>query len=1227
MPGTTNTTTAQIRITATDAPGNSTTQTTANFIIDSTAPTLGIVYAGQVNGNTPPNGKHVNNSGIDITASATDTYLSGVTYTFQNLGNSQYWNGTTWTGTQVWNGLTCAAGVSCNVAQTINPVIVDSANYRLVIRVIDHAGNNTTANPIDYIGDTVTPNLTITTSTGTYFSGALTIAGTASDTGSSLSSIKIAIKKAGTSNWWNGTDWSSTSEQQLATTTANTYANWNYLFSPSGADSDGQVYNVTAYAYDRAYKTNNVSSGAINITLDKVGPTITSTGFWIEPPFVNAGTGGIMRGGQSATIRWSSGSIVDGLSGLAANPIKIEYWDGVQYQTITGATALPNTGSFAWTLPFLDTTSSLRVTASDAVGNTNAIISPTFVVDSTPPSIQKIETIGDGAGQIYGMNVYFSEILNTSTSLSGWTIPGSAITGIISSTNGAGTGTIIQLNFTATGTTASIPNVTYTQGVIADPAGNLLPNGTNTPLDKANPIITNASVVDNNTNGKIDRILVNWSESLSATNDASAWSLSSVLPGVSISSASTSGNTTTIVLSEPTAFDTSSGSMLLDFLSNANYHDSAANLANSKSNISLLDAATPIVTQAKTIDNSGVYAVDLTFSESVSGSTLTGFTLSGSATYTGTILQTAANTLRLITADSTATNTAKAYGLTYTASGSAIRDSSNNYLANFANMAVTDGVVPKILARTTLDTSHNGHIDVVRLDFSENIAGSLAGTTVTVGGYTSTGAYTISGSTLTVNLDESPSIDTSVTPTVQFQNTTLTDAAGNLAPSEGLGTAAVDGVGPVITNVRFDGTDTLALDFSEALSGSFNTGSFTLASATANIISVSVANGATTGTVTLNGSGITYGSSQISFAANSVNDVLNNKQSTTVFANISATAVINEVMWSSTGSSASQYIELRNLGSTPIDISGWKIDNAASNGTATLTIPASQTLAANGIYLITTSATAASLLKNSIVPDLVTATLSLSPTQAASLILKNASNSVYDRALASGTWPAGDNILPASMERKANPGNGLTAGNWYTAQTGSGFFDSVGPLGTPGGANVFDATAPTITASSPADNALYPLGTLSLTYSYTDNLSIAAAPAYTFKLEKNNGAGTFVDVTNASLTSSGVNGSNATFITNTLAYGHYRTTFTVDDAAGNTATRVSNFYVDAPSMTISAPTNSIGALQNGITTFGSTQVTVTVHTIGAGFTVALGGSGTMQAGTAQMAAWSGTTSN
>lgn len=72
-------------------------------------------------------------------------------------------------------------------------------------------------------------------------------------------------------------------------------------------------------------------------------------------------------------------------------------------------------------------------------------------------------------------------------------------------------------------------------------------------------------------------------------------------------------------------------------------------------------------------------------------------------------------------------------------------------------------------------------------------------------------------------------------------------------------------------------------------------------------------------------------------------------------------------------------------------MSGFKIDYASGNGTSTLTLPASQTIAGNGYYLIAASApsTPGNLLADSIVPNYV-GSLSLAPGQASNLVLKNA---------------------------------------------------------------------------------------------------------------------------------------------------------------------------------------------------------------------------------------------
>lgn len=272
-----------------------------------------------------------------------------------------------------------------------------------------------------------------------------------------------------------------------------------------------------------------------------------------------------------------------------------------------------------------------------------------------------------------------------------------------------------------------------------------------------------------------------------------------------------------------------------------------------------------------------------------------------------------------------------------------------------------------------------------------------------------------------------------------------------------------------------------------------------------------------------------------------------------------------------------------------------------------MTLPAGATIAGNGYYLIANTGSANSIL--SVTPDFLVTALSLSPVTQSNLVLKNAQNITFDSAKAS-PWPAGDGTNNISMERVSFPGDGLVGANWYSAVVSVGF-DTGTPKGTPGTANVFDSTAPVIGSVNVPDNTLFPLGNISLIYNYSDNVAIDTT-SRTFMLEKWNGA-SWIDVTAGNVSSSGVTLSQANYQTNTLPFGKYRSTFSISDTSANTATQVSIFYVDKFEMTVSTGSINIGVLSPGSLVFATPTVTVTVKTVGAGFNLSLGGSGTMSA--------------
>jgi hypothetical protein len=100
-----------VKLTVTDLAGNTASdQSDTVFVIDSISPVQTITYAGN-GGSTPQNGRKINSSGMDISASSTDNYLSRVEYQFANTSDSLYWNATAtgWTGMGTWNVL-CSDG-------------------------------------------------------------------------------------------------------------------------------------------------------------------------------------------------------------------------------------------------------------------------------------------------------------------------------------------------------------------------------------------------------------------------------------------------------------------------------------------------------------------------------------------------------------------------------------------------------------------------------------------------------------------------------------------------------------------------------------------------------------------------------------------------------------------------------------------------------------------------------------------------------------------------------------------------------------------------------------------------------------------------------------------------------------------------------------------------------------------------------------------------------------
>lgn len=150
-----------------------------------------------------------------------------------------------------------------------------------------------------------------------------------------------------------------------------------------------------------------------------------------------------------------------------------------------------------------------------------------------------------------------------------------------------------------------------------------------------------------------------------------------------------------------------------------------------------------------------------------------------------------------------------------------------------------------------------------------------------------------------------------------------------------------------------------------------------------------------------------------------------------------------------------------------------------------------------------------------------------------------------------------------------------------------------------------DVTPPTITSINIASGTLIPHGNFTLTYNYTDTgAGIDAATATGQIYSWNTGSSSY----NATPLSGYMSIMSSDTLSTTmnvsgLPFGRYRFDMSISDALGNTTTQSYTYFVDAIEWTVSADTYNIGNIPTNVTTFGTGELTITVKTVGAGFTL------------------------
>lgn len=192
------------------------------------------------------------------------------------------------------------------------------------------------------------------------------ISGTAADSPAGVAGVSVTIVDPN-GLYWNDTGWAGA----VASVSASGVTSWSYALDKSNLVANNGVYAI----YSRATDTlgNTESTGTGSFVWDNQNPTAS-----IINPNVNTK----WRQGNR-TITWSASD-----SHFSAQPIKLEYEiDGGGWNEIVAATE--NDGSYVWSVPTGTNTNAaqVRLTATDSAGNSTAVTSPIFTIDSTQPNV------------------------------------------------------------------------------------------------------------------------------------------------------------------------------------------------------------------------------------------------------------------------------------------------------------------------------------------------------------------------------------------------------------------------------------------------------------------------------------------------------------------------------------------------------------------------------------------------------------------------------------------------------------------------------------------------------------------------------------------------------------------------------------------------------------------------------------------------------------------------
>jgi hypothetical protein len=376
-------------------------------------------------------------------------------------------------------------------------------------------------------------------------------------------------------------------------------------------------------------------------------------------------------------------------------------------------------------------------------------------------------------------------------------------------------GTSVQVRIAEAGSpdTGARPTVRYLAGPgfpVVDGAGNNVADTTVSSADAVAPALMSATTADDDDDGRIDRMVLTFSEDVEHGAELGQQSSFSV-SGYDVTGAgAASGRDVSLGLEEgagPDSGATPAVTYNRDGLEDV--RDAAANLTPNSSVSDASDGARPVLLSVETgdVDDDGrIDRLASTWSESLvhADDTSAPFAVSASGFSVARVRAAAGDDLAIDLTEPAGSDTGSKPNVTYLGDDDAkIRDAAGlePEERTWAGLTV-DALNPRLVSATTGDTDSDGELDSIAVRFSESVvhAQEASPGSFTAGAFTILSAEAAAGDAVELKLQQSGIGDTGVRPAVGYTPDALNDVrdpAGNFAPTGSIA-QATDGARPVL---------------------------------------------------------------------------------------------------------------------------------------------------------------------------------------------------------------------------------------------------------------------------------------------------------------------------------------------------------------------------------------------------------------------------------------------